>query len=106
MNAMPSKLPKQGRIKPKYNATPTAREKAYHIWLMEHCNCACGCGQAATIVHHPLQEHPKQRWRRDHEYVVPMNAQCHFDLHQKCGRDEYAHKAACLREKAIKRGVL
>ncbi len=70
------------RIKERYNPTPTAREKSYHLWLMETFPCACGCGGAATVVHHPLTRHPAQRWRRDHEYVVPMMAECHMELHR------------------------
>lgn len=106
MNAMPPKLPKRVRIREKYNREPNAREKAYHIWLMETYPCVCGCGKQSTIVHHPLQEHPDQRWRRDHEYVVPMNGYCHFDLHQKRGTDEYAEEADALRSAGIAMGKL
>jgi hypothetical protein len=70
-----------GRIKERYNATPSAREKAYHIWLMETFPCICGCHAPSTIVHHPLTEHPEQGRRRNHEYVVPMNGHCHMRLH-------------------------
>lgn len=80
-----SKLPKHARIKPKYNATPTPQERAYHLWLMDR-DCACGCGSASTVVHHPLTRHPEQRWRRDHEFVVPMDGFCHMRLHAQ-GRD-------------------
>ena len=73
--------PPHKRVKERYNPTPTAREKAYHLWLMETFPCICGCGGAATVVHHPLTRHPAQRWRRDHEYVVPMSADCHRGLH-------------------------
>lgn len=76
------KVKKHGRVKEKYNATPTKREKEYHEWLMETFTCACGCGASSTVVHHPLTRHPEQRWRRDHEYVVPMNGFCHMDLHR------------------------
>jgi len=70
-----------GRIKERYNPIPTAREKAYHLWLMAEYPCVCGCGGASEVVHHPLTRHPDQRWRRDHEYVVPMTADHHFELH-------------------------
>lgn len=106
MNAMPPKLPKQVRIREKYNPEPTAREKAYHLWLMDTYPCVCGCGKQSTIVHHPLQEHPDQRWRRDHEYVVPMNGYCHFDLHDKHGSDGYAEDAAGFRALGKKGGLL
>lgn len=72
--------PDHGRMKPKYNPVPTPREKAYHKWLMENHTCIC-CGRPSEVVHHPLERHPKQRWRRDHEYVVPMRAECHMELH-------------------------
>lgn len=70
------------RIKEKYNPTPSAMEKAFHIWLIDNFDCACGCGAPSGVVHHPLQRHPAQRWRRDHEYVVPMHGFCHMRLHQ------------------------
>lgn len=88
MNAIP-KLPKQGRIKEKYNSEPTAREKAYHLWLMDNFPCGCGCEGPSTVVHHPLQRHPNQRWRRDHEYVVPMNGYCHFALHKAGSENKF-----------------
>jgi len=94
------------RIKPKYNATPTAREKAYHLWLMEEHPCVCGCGRPATIVHHPLQEHPEQGTRRNHEYVVPMWWECHDRLHKRDGSDEFAEDAAYYRQLGQEAGLL
>lgn len=70
-----------GRIRPKYNPVPTAREKAYHRYLIDNCFCICGCGERANVVHHPLTRHPAQRWRRDHEFVVPMFWEHHVALH-------------------------
>tara|TARA_R110000772_G_scaffold89304_2_gene185130 strand:+ start:15856 stop:16149 length:294 start_codon:yes stop_codon:yes gene_type:complete len=93
-----------GRIKPKYNPTPTKREKAYHIWLT-NLPCVCGCGGQATVVHHPLQRHPEQRWRRDHEFVTPMTAHCHNKVHAK-GSDTLAADAAWLRQRGIAAGML
>lgn len=69
------------RLKVKYNPVPTAREKAFHLWLMDEFSCACGCGAYSECVHHPLTRHPEQRWRRDHLYVVPMADVCHRALH-------------------------
>ena len=95
------------RTKPKYNAKPTEREKQFHLWLMAEVSCACGCGQASTVVHHPLKRHPDQRWRRDHEFVVPMNAQCHFDLHQQGSEDfDAAERANWYRAMGYNRGKL
>lgn len=88
-----------GRIKPKYNATPTAREKAYHLWLIDAFDCACGCGAVSGVVHHPLTRHPDQRWRRDHEFVVPMHGFCHMRLHQ-CGNEQKWKPEISLAEKA------
>lgn len=99
-----------GRIKARYNPTPTKREKDYHAWLMENFPCACGCGGQSTVVHHPLERHWGQRWRRDHEFVVPMNGFCHMDLHRKgseTGRFEgMSAKAFRFRKQAIEGGKL
>jgi hypothetical protein len=98
-------------MRPRYNPVPTAQEKAYHLWLMERL-CVCGCGRQATLVHHPLTRHGSQRWRRDHEYAVPMANECHVALHM-CGNekvwrsdlalDDIAHG---LRIAAVREGVL
>ena len=101
-----------GRIKPKYNAVPTAREKGYHLWLMDTFDCACGCGAVSGVVHHPLTRHPDQRWRRDHEFVVPMHSFCHMRLHQvgnelKFRPDvRFAEKAWGYRARGYDAGVL
>lgn len=76
-----SKHHKFGRVKEKYNPIPNARERAFHIYLIDNELCVCGCGRKAECVHHPLQRHPEQRWRRDHEFVVPMADECHRSLH-------------------------
>lgn len=79
---MQPKLRQTKRIKEKYNAVPNARERAYHLWLIDTFPCICGCGAPSGVVHHPLTRHPAQRWRRDHEFVVPMDGHCHMALHQ------------------------
>jgi hypothetical protein len=64
------------------------------------------------VVHHPLERHPEQRWRRDHEYVVPMRAECHMELHaagSEAAYDptaDYPAKAAHWRRQAMLGGVL
>lgn len=99
------------RLKPKYNPIPTAREKAYHLWLMSEFACSCGCGGPSTVVHHPLTRHPEQRWRRDHEFVVPMFGACHMALHLR-GNEKaapftgFAELAAWHRADAIDRWKL
>lgn len=102
--------PNHGRSKPKYNATPTPRERAYHEWLMQS-PCIC-CGGQSTVVHHPLQRHQAQRWRRDHEYVVPMRADCHMALHAAGSEaaydpaNNYPAAAADNRARGIHEGLL
>jgi hypothetical protein len=93
------------RLKPKYNPTPTAQERRFHLWLMDAYPCVCGCGKPATEVHHPLQRHPAQRWRRDHTFVVPIDWQCHREVHRQ-GRDTYAERAWQYRSYAIDCEVL
>ena len=106
------KVRKQGRIKPKYNATPKAHEKAYHVWLIENFVCFCECGAQAGCVHHPLTRHPEQRWRRDHEYVVPMADGCHKALHLAgseaayAGHLDFAQGAAEYRRMGQREGFL
>lgn len=68
-------------MKAKYNPVPTAEERRFHLWLMDTFPCVCGCGGPAECAHHPLTRHPEQRWRRDHEFVVPMTDHCHRALH-------------------------
>lgn len=105
------KLPKFGRMKAKYNPVPNARERAYHEWLLERELCFC-CWQMAEVVHHPLQRHPDQRWRRDHEFVVPMAADCHMRLHAAGDERKWAGKhdvpaiAAGFRKLAQDEGIL
>ncbi len=76
-----------GRIKPKRNVKPNAKEKAYHLTVMELPCMGCG-SQQGVVAHHPLTESPLQRWRRDHEFVVPACCDCHSDIHDKFGDEE------------------
>ncbi len=102
---------RHGRMKAKYNPVPNARERAYHEWLLERELCFC-CWQMAEVVHHPLQRHPDQRWRRDHEFVVPMAADCHMRLHAAGDERKWAGKhdvpaiAAGFRKLAQDEGIL
>ena len=93
------KSPPHKRMKAKYNAVPTEREREYHLWLIDAFPCACGCGRASTVVHHPLIRHPEQRWRRDHEFVVPMDGGCHMELH-RAGNERKFRPSICFAEKA------
>jgi hypothetical protein len=38
------------------------------------------CGRDA-VAHHVMQDCLGKRWRRDHEFVVPLCNDCHGDLH-------------------------
>lgn len=95
MGWAPSHLP----IRERYNPRPTEREQGYHLWLMDAFPCVCGCGRRATVVHHPLTRHPEQRWRRDHEFVVPMDGGCHMELH-RAGNERKFRPSICFAEKA------
>lgn len=103
---------KAARIKLKYNPEPSAQERRFHIWLIECFDCACGCGAVSGVVHHPLTRHPDQRWRRDHEFVVPMHGFCHMRLHQhgseKAFRPDrnFANLASHYRHQGIAEGLL
>lgn len=110
---MTAKLPKHGRIKPKYSPEPTAREKAYHQWQMDNYPCACGCGKPSTVAHHVMARHPDKRWaRRDHEMTVPMDGFCHMALHQAGSEEkfqpgiDYGWMAAMLRKRGYREGIL
>ena len=94
-----------GRTKERYNPKPTARERAYHIYLIETYPCSCGCGRPSTEVHHPLERHPEQRWRRDHTFVVPIWWECHREVHRH-GSDQFAEQAWQYREAGIDEGKL
>jgi hypothetical protein len=69
----------QGRTKPRYNPKPSARERDHHAAVME-CGCLV-CGRDA-IAHHVMQDCAGKRWRRDHEFVVPLCNECHTGLHR------------------------
>ena len=111
MNGPIPKVRKHGRIKPRYNPVPTAREKAFHLWLLDNYPCACGCEGRAEVVHHILSKHRLKRWRRDHEMVVPMTSQHHVNLHLGNSRAIEAEwwipeRAEELRKIAYEEGVL
>ena len=82
--------PGHKRVKPKYNPTPTAVERAFHLWLMDVYPCVCGCGRVATEVHHPL---------------VPMWWECHREIHRD-GDDTFAGRAWQFRSYGIDNGML
>ncbi len=114
MNAL-AKTHKPRRIKPKRNIKPTAKEKRYHLQVMDLPCMGCG-SEPAGVAHHPLMESPLQRWRRDHEFVVPVCHDCHAQIHDNFGDEvEWSRAMMCdlpvrfaefLRLEAICRGDL
>ena len=75
-------------IRDKYNPTPSAKEKRFHLWMMEMPCEACGaypCG----VFHHLLTETGHKRWRRDHEMGLPLCDPCHRDLHAYANEVEW-----------------
>ena len=73
------KLPVRNRIKPGYNPKPNAKELAHHMRLIE-MPCIC-CGREGGVFHHLLSRAAGMRWRRDHEWGLPMRDECHRALH-------------------------
>ena len=100
---------RHGRIKPKYNPVPNAKERRHHERLM---NLPClACGGAGGVVHHVLTRHFEKRWRRDHEWVLPMDDNCHRALHAHGNEREWCNfdpvnEAAMLRLESITIGIL
>ena len=81
------KLAQHTPIRAKYNPTPSAKEKRFHLWLMD-MPCAC-CGSMDNVIfHHLLSATPLKRWRRDHEMGFQLADACHQDLH--ASGDEFA----------------
>jgi hypothetical protein len=78
--------PDHKRIKPR-TVKPTAKQKRYHIWVMDEHDCM-GCGAFSNDAHHPLMQSPLQKGRRDHEFVVPVCRPCHTAIHVKYGCEE------------------
>jgi hypothetical protein len=74
----------QGRIKERYNPTPTPAEKDHHLRVMSHGCMVCG-GDA--VFHHLLQRSVHKRWRRDHRIGVPLCHDHHSELHDVIGGD-------------------
>ncbi len=78
-------------VRDKYKPTPSAKEKRFHLALMDMPCTACGrdpCG----VFHHLLTDAPEKRHRRDHELGLNLCDPCHRDLH--ADGDEWAWCAA------------
>ena len=66
----------QNRMKTKYNPVMNAAEKRHKAWIK---SLACiGCGVVGrSDAHHTLLSIPGKRWRRDHEFLIPVCWACH-----------------------------
>lgn len=100
------------RIKEKYNPKPNARELRHHIRL---CNLPClACGGAGGVFHHLLSFATGKRWRRDHEFGLPLCDCCHRSLHAHGDEQEWCDvygfdavsEAETLRLQSIQVGIL
>lgn len=83
--------PDHKRMKPKITK-PTAKQQAYHIWVIDEHDCM-GCGAFANDFHHTLMESPLQIGRRDHEFGVPVCRPCHMEIHDFYGDEKAWAKA-------------
>jgi hypothetical protein len=106
------KLRHVGRIKPRYNPTPNAKERAHHERLIA-MPCIC-CDREGGVFHHLLSRAAGMRWRRDHEWGLPMRDECHRALHgygnerawfEPLGIDPVA-AAEFLRMESLHEGIL
>lgn len=100
------------RIKPRYNPVPSAKEKRHHIRLI---NLPCiACKGAGGVFHHLLSHATGKRWRRDHEYGLPLCDHCHRALHTHGDEREWCQvqgfdavrEAEFLRMESMQGGVL
>ena len=100
---------RHGRIKPKYNRVPNAKERRHHERLM---NLPClACGGAGGVFHHLLSDCSGKRWRRDHEWGLPLCDPCHRALHahgneREWGKFDPVNEAAMLRLESMQEGIL
>lgn len=81
MNA-PAKLPKHGRTKPKYNATPTARERAHWEYVRQQ-GCLVSGSHGVTIHHVTGFADRPGRFTRSHRLIVPLRPEYHLIQHDK-----------------------
>lgn len=74
------KLKPHKPIRDKYNPMPNAKEKRFHLALMD-MPCEACCKMPCGVVHHLLTDTPEKRWRRDHRMMIQLCDECHRDLH-------------------------
>lgn len=76
-----------GSTRERYRPRPNSKERRYHAMIMEKPCMGCGI-EPAGVAHHPLMKSPLQRYRRDHEFVVPVCHNCHTEIHDHIGNEE------------------
>ena len=94
MNAMPPKLPKRVRIKPKAGALPTVAERRHMNWVRT-LPCLVS-GQYGVTIHHVTGYANKAgRFARSHRLIVPLAACYHliqFDPKQQLSVEALGHQ--------------
>jgi len=75
------KLAPHTSIREQYNPRPTAKEKRFHLWLMDMPCEACGI-EPCGVFHHLMSEIDGKRWDRDHEVGISLCDPCHRELHR------------------------
>ena len=74
------KLAPHKSIREQYNPRPSAKEKRFHLWLMDGPCQTCGI-EPCGVFHHLLTEITDKRWDRDHEVGLGLCDPCHRELH-------------------------
>lgn len=75
--------PNHKRIKAKYSPVMTAAEKEHALFVTEQL--CFGCGSCPVQAHHTLLSFPEKRWRRDHDWLLPVCYACHTNIHDNFG---------------------
>jgi hypothetical protein len=105
--------PNHKRIRERYNPTPTEREKRHHLRVMD-LPCLVCLATPCGVFHHLLQNCAGKRWRRDHEFGVPLCDPCHRGLHANGSEIAWqgsfgldlAQEAEFLRLESVNEGIL
>lgn len=75
-----------GRIKPRYNPKMNDAELRHKAKVLRQ---PCyGCGMQSQNAHHTLLKFPEKRWRRDHDWLLPVCFTCHSLIHDYYGNEE------------------
>lgn len=74
------------RMRPKYNPVMNAAEKR-HADKVRASECF-SCGVRGVHSHHTLLKFPEKRWRRDHDWLLPVCEREHALIHDYFGTEE------------------